>query len=327
MIELRHLRAFRAVMACGSTVEAARELGVSQPTISRLLGELEAARRQDLFVRANGRLAPTAAAEIVLAEVERGLNAIDGVIGGARDLPLTIAAPAGLVAAVLAPACAKLRLRFPDLPLSVELMSYHDTLNAVAMGRADIGLVKEPAAHPALDRRHLATVGTDVVLPRGHRLAARDVIAAEDLAGEPLVLLGRHRPVRIELEDALLRAGVRPRVAIETHAVSIACRFVALGLGLTLANALLARAEAGGALVTRPFAAEIRHGFALVTARSTRRRRLFEAVSAYVTEAIDALLEQDGNGWPSSGRGRDQQRDDAQARAIPSADGPPTAPD
>jgi DNA-binding transcriptional LysR family regulator len=290
MIELRHLRAFRALMACGSTVEAARELGVSQPTISRLLGELETARRQDLFVRANGRLVPTAAAEIVLAEVERGLNAIDGVIGGGRDLPLTLAAPAGLVSAVLAPACVELRRRFPDLPLSVELMSYHDTLNAVAMGRADIGLVKEPAAHPAVDRLHLVTVGTDVVLPRSHRLADREVIAAEDLVAEPLVLLGRQRPFRVELEDALLHAGVRPRVVIETHAVSIACRFVGLGLGLTLANALLARAEAGGALVTRPFATQIRHGFAIVVARSTGRRRLFEAVTSTVKGAIDALL-------------------------------------
>jgi DNA-binding transcriptional LysR family regulator len=186
MIELRHLRAFRALMARGSTVEAARELGVSQPTISRLIGEMEAARRQELFVRANGRLVPTAAAEIVLTEVERGLAAIDGVIGGGRELPLTLAAPAGLVSAVLAPACAVLHRRFPDLPLAVELMSYHDSLNAVAMGRADIGLVKEPAAHPAVDCLHLVTVGTDVVLPREHRLAGREVIAAEDLVAEPL---------------------------------------------------------------------------------------------------------------------------------------------
>jgi DNA-binding transcriptional LysR family regulator len=292
MIELRHLRAFRAVMACGSTVEAARELGVSQPTISRLLGELEAARRQDLFGRANGRLVPTAAAEIVLAEVERGLNTIDGIIGGGRELPLTLAAPAGLVSSVLAPACVGLRRQFPDLPLSVELMSYHDTLNAVATGRVDIGLVKEPAAHPAVERLHLANVGTDVVLPISHRLAARDTIAAEDLAAEPLILLGRQRPFRIELEDALLQAGVRPRVVVETHAVSIACRFVALGLGLTLANSLLARAEAGSVLVTRPFASEIRHGFALAISRSTRRRRLFEAVSGYIKQSVDTLLNQ-----------------------------------
>jgi DNA-binding transcriptional LysR family regulator len=129
-----------------------------------------------------------------------------------------------------------------------------------------------------------------VVLPRGHRLAQRESIAAEDLVAEPLVLLGRQRPFRVELEDALLRAGVRPRVVVETHAVSIACRFVALGLGLTIANALLARAEANGDLVTRPFATEIRHGFALVVARSTRRRRLFEAVAETVREAIATVV-------------------------------------
>jgi DNA-binding transcriptional LysR family regulator len=77
---------------------------------------------------------------------------------------------------------------------------------------------------------------------------------------------------------------------IETHAVGIACRFVALGLGLTIANALLARAEAGDALVTRPFESEIHHGFAIVVAKSTRRRRLFEAVRGHVKDAIETLL-------------------------------------
>lgn len=295
MIELRHLRAFRAIMRQGSTVEAAATLGVSQPSISRLLSELEAARGEPLFIRANGRLSPRHTAEMLLPEVESALDKIDQMASGAaHGTPLLVAAPGGIVTAILAPACRRLKADFPDLRLSAEIMSYHETLNAVAMGRVDAGLVKAPVDHPAVESVALVTVGTEVVMPVGHRLGGKDMIRATDLFQEPLVLLGRQRPFRIQLEQIFARAGVTPMIAVETQAVSAACAFVAQGFGITIANALLSRSESGNGLMSRPFDAGIEHSFCLIHASPPSRPSLMAALVKHVQDVVSAALSAEG---------------------------------
>lgn len=289
-LELRHLRAFRAVMTLGSTVDAARVLGLSQPSISRLIGELEARRGEALFHRVQGRLAPSAAAFAWLEEVERGLDAVDGLLGNRARAPrpqrLTVAMPNGLATAVLNPAMKALLARHPDVTVSLELTSYHETMNAVAMRRADLGVVKEPVDHPAIDKTPLITVGTEIVLPRDHPLAARATILLADLADQPLILLGRHRPFRVRLDEALEAAGIRPRVVIETHAVNVACSFVAAGLGLTLANALIARSAVGPDTVTRAFELSIPHSFCMITNKNHRPSPVVTALCGILRDQL-----------------------------------------
>jgi DNA-binding transcriptional LysR family regulator len=56
----RQVEAFRAVVRTGTTVEAPLPLHTSQPSISRLIGELETAVRLKLFDRVKRRLLLTA---------------------------------------------------------------------------------------------------------------------------------------------------------------------------------------------------------------------------------------------------------------------------
>jgi DNA-binding transcriptional LysR family regulator len=293
-MELRHLRAFRAIMRNGTTVGAAESLGVSQPSISRLLAEMETAVGEPLFIRANGRLTPRAAAELMLADVERTLAGIDGLFGaqGRHRMPLRVAAPAGAITSILSKAARRLSLAFPDLRLSAEIMSYYEVVNAVAMGRVDLGLVKAPVEHPAVAVIDLVTVGTDVVMPQHHRLAEQESVSPADLAGDPLILLGRHRPFRVQVEQVFDAAGVAPRIVVETQAVSAACSFVREGMGLTIANALLARSEARDGLTFRPFRADIRHSFALVHEIRPVRPGL---VAACVQEIRDVIADTVGS--------------------------------
>jgi DNA-binding transcriptional LysR family regulator len=294
-MDLRHLRAFMAIMHSGSTVSAARLLGISQPSVSRLLSELEDRLDAPLFARANGRLVARDAAHALLPEVERALAGFDGLMAGAARAapPLRIAAPAGIVARLFGPAVRLLRAEFPDLRVNAEILSYNDTIDAVAAGRIDVGFVKAPLQHPAVVSEDLVTVGTDLVIPEGHRLADRDEIALADLVAEPLILLGRHRPFRVELEDEFAKAGVQPHVVIETQAVSAACSFVREGLGVTIANALLARAEVGHGLVARPLQVPIEHRFCLIHARSAGRQRFLSTFGKHVRDVADEVL---GNG-------------------------------
>lgn len=291
-MDLRHIRAFRAIMQTGSTVEAARLLEVSQPSISRLLAEFEAATGERLFIRANGRLTPREVAEQILPDVERTLAGVEGLLSKVdrSAMPLRIAAPAGVVTQIIGPAVRRLHIDRPGQRIVAEIMSYYEIVGAVASGRVEIGFVKAPVEHPALDTSALVTVGTDVVLPHDHALARKASIDPDDLRAEKLILLGRNRPFRVQLDQIFLQAGIRPEILIETQAVSAACSFVREGLGVTIANALLARGEAGNGLVCRPFTGAPQHSFLLAHLKNPTRPRALADFSQHVRDVAHEIL-------------------------------------
>lgn len=293
-MELRHLRAFRAVMQTGSTVDAAKLLGVSQPSVSRLISELEEITGERLFMRVNGRLRPRESAELILPDIDRTLAGVEGLYSKVNRtaLPLRVAAPAGVVTRLFGPAVRRLLEENPRQKFVAEIMSYYETVGAVASGRIDLGFVKAPVDHPALDLIDLATVGTDVVMRKDHPLASKNEISPVDLGSEKLILLGRNRPFRVQLDQIFLQAGISPTVLVETQAVSAACSFVREGVGLTIANSLLARAEATDGLTCRPFTASAKHRFMLAHLKQPPRALTLRAFAKHVGEVAQEILYQ-----------------------------------
>ncbi|HWG06312.1 MAG TPA: LysR family transcriptional regulator, partial [Beijerinckiaceae bacterium] len=71
MLDLRQLEAFRAVMLVGSVTGAGDLLGLTQPTISKLIAQLERRIAMKLFDRERGRLVPRAEAQAFLTQVDK----------------------------------------------------------------------------------------------------------------------------------------------------------------------------------------------------------------------------------------------------------------
>src|SRR6195952_1288590 len=73
----RQIEAFRLVMLRGSMTAAAEELGTSQPSISRLISELEASTGLALLPRNGGRIRATDAGSAFYREVDRSFVGIE----------------------------------------------------------------------------------------------------------------------------------------------------------------------------------------------------------------------------------------------------------
>jgi DNA-binding transcriptional LysR family regulator len=119
------LRLFLAVADAGSLSAAAKRLGVTQPTVSRRLAELEATVGEALFVRAVDGATPTSFAERLLdparrmaewaAEVNRTAERAETAPSGS----VRITAPPGVAFDFLAPFASWMKARLPDVHLEV----------------------------------------------------------------------------------------------------------------------------------------------------------------------------------------------------------------
>ena len=173
------------------------------------------------------------------AEAEAALAALNA--GETGMLRLASFATAG--AELIPPALARVRAALPGLQISLRVAERDDALGLLRRGLLDLAVIEahdDPApGDSTLTWRPLLADPFRILVPRGHRLAARRVIPLSDTAGEPWI------DIRCEVgccrdatSAAFAQAGFTPRRAVEADEYWPAQGFVAARLGLALIPAL-----------------------------------------------------------------------------------------
>jgi DNA-binding transcriptional LysR family regulator len=277
---LRSLECFRTIIDLGSATAAAKHLKLTQPAVSRLLALLEAAVGFPLFHRSKGRLIPTDEALTYYKQVDLALQSIDRVSDLAKNLrnsdfgELTIVSPPSFAERILSRAISLFIKQHPNLRVSLESESVEIARDMVALRAVDCGFIKLPSEHPGLECKPLISSGTVCAVPRGHRLASRQKINVTDLAGEQLILLGKGRVSRQQIDNAFDNAGVKMNVRIETHTVGAACAFAMEGTGIAIINEMLGLPYANRKLVLRRFSPNVKHEYAFMTSTDAPMTRV-----------------------------------------------------
>jgi len=257
-MDLRQLQYFIAVADTGGFSRAARLLGIAQPALSRQVRSLEVELRQNLLLR-NGRGAvPTEAGKRLLAhargivqQVERARLELEEV-KGAPVGHVTIGLPPTLARLAAAPLVLAFRQRFPRATVSIVEGLSSTIVEWVVVGRADVGLVYNPAPSPALDFEPVLDEDLCLIGPRRRKDASRNV-RLRDLPAYPLIIPSRPHAIRMLVESRLAAMGLRANVALEIDAVSAIVELVAAGLGYAiLSPRALDQGVARRKLVARP---------------------------------------------------------------------------
>jgi DNA-binding transcriptional LysR family regulator len=239
MLNPRQIEAFRWVMLRGSVTGAAHELGISQPAVSRLLRDFEAAVGVALFERHGNHLRPTPEAGLLLGEVERYATGMRAISRFAADLE---SRRRGSLRVIALPAIAMGYLpRFAagfiaGRPLSnVQLhgMPSHLVIEAVGAGQADIGIAAAPVERAGLRIEPLAARAV-LAVPARHRLASRRRVKVADLSGERVIVLAE--PTIFGSRTELLLAGVDCETVVTTPLSGIACTLVSCGAGIAIVD-------------------------------------------------------------------------------------------
>jgi LysR family transcriptional regulator, benzoate and cis,cis-muconate-responsive activator of ben and cat genes len=186
--EIRELRYFRAVAEDLNITRAAERLGIAQPPLSRAMRQLEHRLGVDLFDRSGPRLGLTEAGETLLKESGPVLDALDSAVrrtqrAGQSSGGLVVTAKPGVATEVLHRIVTELQGELPGVQVVVS--GFGEQADMVRDGRADVALVSRPFDDHGLETELLYTEPRVAALPARHELAAREVLAADDLAGIP----------------------------------------------------------------------------------------------------------------------------------------------
>ncbi|QEI09490.1 LysR family transcriptional regulator [Pigmentiphaga aceris] len=295
MLNFRQVEAFRAVMLSLSMTQAAKELHTSQPNISRVIGSLERRIGFKLFERHAGKLVPTLEGQVFFRDVEqtfaglRGLEDTANVIRKRGAGRLRVASVPSM-AIVLAPeAISRFAQAYPDVDVTLQVTDSVTVCQWVTTGYADVGIASEIFNSTSIEHEIVQkNIGVCITHP-SHRLATIDrAVIPADLAGEKFLSLRSSDVMRKKIDAACLVDGMEKRIlAYESHFSAAICHMVSCGMGVSVANPLIARNYAGR-IAVMPFAPSIEFQTYLVyplnSPLNMLARAFADAVRAHIAE-------------------------------------------
>lgn len=267
----RQLEAFRAVIETGKVTTAATALNTTQPSVSRMIADLEHVVGFALFERRGRQLVPTTEALALYEEVERsfvGLAEISRVAEDIRDFrtgSLMIAGMPALALKFLPDVIASFIKSEPGVTVSLRTRSSQAVLRHVSSQQFDLGFAAIDVEHPAVTRRPVFTAPMKAVLPVGHALAKKTYLEPHDFHEQPFIALGSEISTRSETDAFIASSKARPFVVAEAQLSASICELVAGGAGLSIVEPVTAaNFAAAGKVITRPLRPEQRFQYDLL---------------------------------------------------------------
>lgn len=247
MDRISAFRAFARACETGNFSAVARELGVSQPTISKHIAAAEALLGVQLFSRTTRRLQPTADGVRLYPAVRQLLDAFELVEAGGRkqaDSPsglLRVAVPESFGRAEIVPRLGRYLSRHPKV--RIELRMTDATVDLVEKG-AELGIRIGALLQNTLVARRVGTVRHRVLAGRGYLAGRRAPLVPQELADHDcIVYTGFARPGQWAFDSEFGRhvVDVVPRLSLDS--ADALAEAVRADLGIALVPAWLLGAE------------------------------------------------------------------------------------
>lgn len=257
-MDFNHLQTFCAVIEAGSITRAARELFVSQPSISMKIQELEQHYRIKLLERSNKGVAPTEAGLFLYQEGQKVLSLMGNVSRefeqlrnpeeeiwvGASDSIGNFALPCTII---------NFKEQRPYCNITLSVGNSTEVVDWVANRKVEMGLIEGPLDNVKniIARKNISTkciLNTElvVVVPNEEPYLDIKSITLEDFLRMPLIIREPGSGIRANLERALSEKGFALsdlQTATELHAINAIVSAVSSGKGVSLLPLMVIRKE------------------------------------------------------------------------------------
>ncbi len=265
MPTLRQLQFLTALRAQGSFVAAADAVGVTQPTLSAGIKELEVTLGVVLVERGRSGAILTAAGEDAAERAAQALSEVEELVRATKGAGRPFAGTFRLgaiptIAPFLLPrALPVLRRKFPELRLQMREDLTARLLEGLRARVLDAAIIALPYDAPGIATASVADDEFLFLAPQGHPLAARNDLAPEHIKDEDVLLLDDGHCLREHSLSVCHLAPMRRSSEVGATSLHTLVQMVAGGMGVTLLPKIAAEAgiAMGAPVAIRPFAAPV----------------------------------------------------------------------
>lgn len=248
-LTLKQLRAIVALANRRHFRRAAEELGVTQPSLSAQVQNLESALQVRLVDRARGGVSLTPAGREIAARAQRILEEERAMLDFAAAAKTGLAGTIRLgVAPTIGPyllphIVSTLHRRDRTLGLYVREDGPHSLEHGLARGDFDLLLTPLPPTSADFVSEVLFREPLYLAVAADHRLAAAESPALKDIRGERVLALSPQHQLHDQVADICEAAGARIDRDYEGTSVDALRHMVGMGMGVTFLPALYAHSE------------------------------------------------------------------------------------
>jgi len=238
-MEIHQLRYVVAVAETGNFTRASERCSITQPSLSQQILNLEKEVGHKLFHRLGRKAVLTEAGATFLERARRILFEVENAAKELKDHPsldrrITVGAVPTVAPYLLAPLVARCRETHPNLLVHVREDFRSDLCRLVVEGELDLAVVTLPIKDHRLSIEPLLTEPLLLVVGKGHPLAGRSEITANDLAEETFVTMGDSSTLAAQIRSFCGDHNFAPKIGYRCAQVATLKLFVAMGAGISI---------------------------------------------------------------------------------------------
>ena len=236
-MELNYLVYFRTVAQTEHISQAAAELHITQPALSRAISRVEQEVGAQLFERGANSIRLNHAGRAFLRRVEQILTEYDDALREAEDNSNVETGSVKLIAPTLELLTGFLRSylpRHPDMQIFHQLAGTGDTMHELETHGADFALCPEPSGNPRIEWHPMFREQYCLAVSAEHPLAQETQVQLKNLSGERFVFNNGSSGFTEVLRGFCCRAGFEPKICFMGDETDFAYDLVAKNVGVML---------------------------------------------------------------------------------------------
>lgn len=244
-MDIRQLSYFIEVAKHQSFTKAAQALHVTQPTLSKMVKNLEIEMEVSLFDRSSRKVRLTDAGEVVFIQAQKIVNSLDDLSSSLYDImnlnkgKITIGLPPVISTLFFPTIIAEFQSRYPDVSVILVEDGAKKVEEKVADGEVDLGFVMLPVDAERFDVIPFVSQEIKLLVHEDHPLADRETRDLIDFKDDPFLLLSKEFTLNGRTVEFCRSEGFEPKVAYESSQWDFIVCMVEKNLGVTLMPKLI----------------------------------------------------------------------------------------
>lgn len=245
---MREIQYVLTIAEEGNITKAAQKLYIAQPSLSQALKKIEEEVGVPLFCRVKNRMQLTQSGELFVETGSKMMKAMRDLENNILDVEqlrgghLSLGMPYHLGAVFVPAAITHFKCLYPDIKLQLYEFNSHDLENMVLNGVVDLAIMPLPAENAGLHTKTFYIGRMVLLVARNHPLAnlaytkedGKSYFDLRNADGQEFILGNHGQYIRKTAETIFRKAGITPRIALQSKNIETIQRIAATGVGITL---------------------------------------------------------------------------------------------